>query len=518
MQEKPEQNSILITFLGTGNYQSAGYQLDGKHFTSQYVAQAIASILRVDEVHVLATKEARQCHGKGITQAVKSSGAEVFLHEIPGGSCREQQWELFEAMRAQLVQFANAEVVVDITHGFRAQPFFASTVISLLRATEHGCADLRLLYGEFQPGQDAAPIWDLTLFVELQDWVHALVVFLRSGRADILNTLASRAESAIRRNHYQQGGGHQDMPKLKPLVNAISRFADDLATVRIASILLGIEENATKPGTSTAQALLQALQQCSGDVSRLMPPLQTVLEDLRNMVAPMCGVTTLSGATGHAALVALAELYSRLGRYAEAVVVVREGYICLSAGKGACDVGRDFADDERQGAEHDWYQVNPALQKQVGDIRNDIEHGGFRKQPLAGSALKKRVIDLVDRFAQAQAVASSEHRKPTGKTFFVSRHAGAVLWAKNHGIVVDQHVIHLQPEEVGTGDTVIGSLPVHLVAAICQRGAQYINLSMDLPRDLRGRELTAEEMERCAARLESFEVLNREVSPDIWTG
>lgn len=66
--------------------------------------------------------------------------------------------------------------------------------------------------------------------------------------------------------------------------------------------------------------------------------------------------------------------------------------------------------------------------------------------------------------------------------------------------------MHLNPDDVQPGDTVIGSLPVHLAAAICDRGARYINLSLDLTKEMRGRELTADDMIRCHARLEEFRV------------
>ncbi len=90
--------------------------------------------------------------------------------------------------------------------------------------------------------------------------------------------------------------------------------------------------------------------------------------------------------------------------------------------------------------------------------------------------------------------------------WFVSRHMGAVEWARGRGIEVDHLVAHLDPEDVGMGDTVIGSLPVHLVAEICARGARYLHLSLDLPPELRGRELSSDDMNVCNARLEEYEV------------
>lgn len=68
--------------------------------------------------------------------------------------------------------------------------------------------------------------------------------------------------------------------------------------------------------------------------------------------------------------------------------------------------------------------------------------------------------------------------------WFVSRHPGALDWAARHGIGYERHVAHLDPEEVSPGDTVIGSLPVHLAGEVCACGARYFNLSLNLPANL----------------------------------
>jgi CRISPR-associated protein Csx16 len=93
-----------------------------------------------------------------------------------------------------------------------------------------------------------------------------------------------------------------------------------------------------------------------------------------------------------------------------------------------------------------------------------------------------------------------------GTTWFVSRHPGAIEWAKGQGLAIDRWVAHLHPAEVAAGDTVIGSLPVNLAAAVCQRGARYLHLSIVLPAQWRGRELSAAEMQASAAELKAFHV------------
>ena len=91
-------------------------------------------------------------------------------------------------------------------------------------------------------------------------------------------------------------------------------------------------------------------------------------------------------------------------------------------------------------------------------------------------------------------------------TLFVSRHPGALDWAAGEGLVVDRVVVHLDPATLQPGDVVIGTLPLHLAARVCERGGRYLHLSLELPPDWRGRELSAADLRRFGARLEEFRV------------
>lgn len=91
-------------------------------------------------------------------------------------------------------------------------------------------------------------------------------------------------------------------------------------------------------------------------------------------------------------------------------------------------------------------------------------------------------------------------------TWFISRHPGALEWARRRGLRVDQYVAHLDPASVQPGDTVIGSLPVNLAAAVCERGARYLHLSLELPAHLRGQELSADQLDDLGARVQAYRV------------
>ena len=78
--------------------------------------------------------------------------------------------------------------------------------------------------------------------------------------------------------------------------------------------------------------------------------------------------------------------------------------------------------------------------------------------------------------------------------WFVSRHAGAIAWAKGQNLPVDRWVAHLDARQVTAGDTVIGTLPVHIAADIWSRGARFFFLELHLELNQRGVELTESDM------------------------
>ena len=110
---------------------------------------------------------------------------------------------------------------------------------------------------------------------------------------------------------------------------------------------------------------------------------------------------------------------------------------------------------------------------------------------------------------------ASEQRQ--GTRYFVSRHPGAIAWARRHpwGKTLDV-VSHLDPATVTRNDTVIGTLPIHLVAAICARGAIYLHLELSLAAHQRGRELSADDLDAAGAFLRVYHAELRSIPPFRW--
>ena len=89
-------------------------------------------------------------------------------------------------------------------------------------------------------------------------------------------------------------------------------------------------------------------------------------------------------------------------------------------------------------------------------------------------------------------------------TYFISRHPGAAAWAEAEGFHVDERLAHFDVNSVQPGDRVLGTLPINLVAEVNARGGTYFHLTLELPAEARGKELTADDMRNFGARLEGF--------------
>jgi len=100
------------------------------------------------------------------------------------------------------------------------------------------------------------------------------------------------------------------------------------------------------------------------------------------------------------------------------------------------------------------------------------------------------------------------------KRLLVSRHPGARRWLERQGIRATT-IGHLDLTMVASGDQVIGTLPLHLAAAVCSKGARFFHLTLDVPESLRGHEIDPETMDALGARLEEFVILREEVPPAL---
>ena len=407
------QAARLVTFLGLGRfdkerdryvYEPTEFEyLERRAAKTPYLCRALSELLQPSDIAVLATEEAQEHHKDALIEALRAGNypAPRFV-AIPSGGKPAELWRQFEAIKGEL-RGADGPVMLDITHGFRSQPFFAAAVANFVLAVDEKPPRLRVCYAAFEAKDSqtgVAPIWELTEFVTLLDWTRALATFLQTGRAQAAGSATERIGSDLKKA-WAQGGRQGAEPSLAEFGKALTRFGADLETLRTGDLLTG--RGMTTP---SAAQLLRAARVAKEDLARHAAPLADILERVAAMAEPLAGAgADLSGERGRAAVAALAELYLRLGRYLEAAATVREGWVNLYAPKTALVPGAaDFDPQERKRAE-DRANEHDLTFRGVTDRRNDFLHAQYRQGAQNASGVVGTVKNLVEKLRTADQTA-----------------------------------------------------------------------------------------------------------------
>lgn len=93
----------------------------------------------------------------------------------------------------------------------------------------------------------------------------------------------------------------------------------------------------------------------------------------------------------------------------------------------------------------------------------------------------------------------------TNKIYFISRHKGAIEWIQDQRIAVTDFIEHLSSDhELHQNDTVIGTLPISIISHLNAQGIRYLHLDLTLTPEMRGKELTKNDMYMAKASLKEY--------------
>ena len=173
----------LITFLGKYPKQTT-YLYNGQTYQGQVFAEALRQFTDFDQMLVFTTDEA-----KTTTWPVLEALHDDRIRPIPTptGEDETQLWTLFNTLTREVEQ--NDTLIFDITHGLRSIPFLVFLAAAYLKEARH-VTIAAIYYGAFELGSERegkpAPVIDLSGFVALLDWLTATNQFIYTGNARYL--------------------------------------------------------------------------------------------------------------------------------------------------------------------------------------------------------------------------------------------------------------------------------------------------------------------------------------------
>jgi len=380
----------LISFLGTGNYGETVYTFEGQTCRTCFVANALATFTQPKEIRLIATTEAKSQHENCLRKSLAdSSQPNPEFVQVPTGGESQQLWQMFGAI-VDVIRTSDDEVLLDITHGFRMQSFFAAACIQYVQAVLPHSPKIRVVYGEYRGPEQESPIWELTPFLDVLSWSRGLMMFLQTGQSDAVVEPTKRLASDLSKQ-WATSNRQGRQPQLGTLAQALSDFGEDFTTIRTGKLVIGNQ--------SSSQRLWEAIERTRDEVVQRLPALALVLDQVQTKVDPLrTGDARLSSTDGQRVLLALARLYQKMGRFSEAISVLREGWSTSNAPSNCDQPGTDdFDDDQRKQWDNKW-AYRDGYPDPTTDVRNDIQHAGFRKRPNRPTWFKSRLEDLLNKW------------------------------------------------------------------------------------------------------------------------
>ena len=424
------QQKIYLSVLGTNDYLSCNY-LYGKNEIAniRFVQEATIRMLcddwmQKDRVVIFTTEKAYQAnwldnghrdletgyqkHCKGLKQCIArlDLNCEVVNTSIPDGRNEVEIWDFFRIFEKQIP--SDSEVYVDITHSFRSLPMLAMVALNYAKITKNismggiyygaleALGDIKTV-ARMAPEERRVPIFDLTAFDQLLDWAAGIDRFVSSGDARHVGRLA---QSSVRPILAQTQGQDEAASSIRKLGHHLSDFTEILSTcrglkVKEISRLLKQDLSEYKPSRHAA-ALDPLMDRIRERISRfegehVQDGLQAVRWCLRHNLIQQ-GFTILLETIITAVLLAIdADIMDRKARNA----VTGAAWVLQRKDKDKTkDLENRFYVQSKKYLQDNSQLVNPITQ--LVNLRNDLNHAGWRKNALKPQHFRTRLKALID--------------------------------------------------------------------------------------------------------------------------
>ena len=228
----------LLSFIGTGMMRDTLYWYGEQECHTPAIQEALYTFFRPDRVVLFVTRGALQANYETVVKRL--SGAPVTMVPIPDGRSESEMWEIFSAVIGSVAE--HEEILFDLTHGFRTLPFIALISVAYLKEIRNISLS-GVMYGAFEAGSPVtlssgesvvrAPVFDLTGFVTLFDWMAGIRSFLRHADAGLLKQLSREVSDTA----FRSSGSRDGMQPLMNLMGPLNTYAEAIRLSRPVEVM-----------------------------------------------------------------------------------------------------------------------------------------------------------------------------------------------------------------------------------------------------------------------------------------
>ena len=402
-----------FTFLGRGPLYESIYSYQEQCCKTRFFAEALVSFFNPDTLVVLATGKASQepvsaedkTDRLTAVQNLLDGKTEVISITIPEGESENQLWEIFNAVVSEIQD--GDHVLFDITHGFRSLPFLTFLALAYVRNVRRDVEIERVVYGAYEAVErdnPYKPVFDLTPFIGLLDWIGAVSVFQQTGNAQPIANLVADAQNLP----YKLGLSGNLPTHLKNMANRLSDLSDALLTNRILA------------AQAAAAELIAQLDEAKQEVANWAQPFDVLLDQMRGTYQPLALQNPETPESRWESLIGQYQQirwYIQNQQYLQAITLAREWLIswgCYQLNKDWISEGERYEVEKMMGewqlakrekrdlpnlpisnVKHGAKSIE--LFNDLHDLRNDLAHCGMRPDPRRANRAIAQVEKIVER-------------------------------------------------------------------------------------------------------------------------
>jgi CRISPR-associated DxTHG motif protein len=357
---------------------------------------------------VFVTKESRERHWDELCTKLAGKITPEPV-EIPWGGGSQELWTIFDRVVGAVED--GEEVLFDITHGFRSLPFVVFLALAYLRLVKN-ITVRGVIYGALEAGgsEKRAPVFDLSPFLGLLQWLAAVHVFRQSG-------IARDVARLLREIHGQVWRERPDGQLPVALQGMGARIEDVSRALLLIRPLEVMEKARELVGHFTDAAVSEAAQWAK--------PFALIAPALKDEIAQFAVLPSVRDIDVQLRMI---DWYVRRGLLVQALTLGREllvTKVCMVVDSGnplqrearvRAENVLNYAAWSKQSGERratdPWTGSQPSeadlkkflafdrseqaikLWSAIRDARNDVDHAGMNEQPLRASGLAQHVHRL----------------------------------------------------------------------------------------------------------------------------
>ena len=394
----------LVTFIGTGDYKETYYTFADKKVYTRYFPVMAAEITRPAKILVVRTKEAQARHGAELrNELIKRGLTEPTSIEIPFGKSTNELWQIFNTLVDEVNQ--NDRVVFDITHSFRSQPLISFLSIAYLKFVK----DVKiqaLYYGAYEAKNESneSPVFDLTGFCSLLDWIIGVNSFVKHGSAQEISFLLGEAQRLAKE---EQGPARRELRKFGKIIEDISRA---LFTNRPFEVTSETRKLNYYTGRSEQRELLER------DTREWAAPFGVLIDHIINKLSPFAGPAETSDPENLKSHFEMVRWYVEHNYAPQALSMMRELVISEIMYRNNL-YGQVFDRNARESAAYKLLftgadTIPARLWSKLRGLRNDVIHTGWNEESRSSRKVMEETracLDLLEQmFKEERVIPAAE--------------------------------------------------------------------------------------------------------------